>query len=477
MKQILRTSGIRLQAPAARCSRPSADWQGTHMKTAKKQHQGFSLRTFYLWMVILAIAMTIIMVYSTYHLTESFLNLSETTDSHIEMEKAANELMDASDYLTEKAQRFAGTGNMQFVEDYFVEAEQSARREKALDKMKDAPAYKTAYQYLQTAMDASLELMNLEYYGMKLVMEAKGYEYYPDALKNVELTKEDAALSAEEKMHRATYLLLSDDYYDLKSVIRTNMRHSLKEIENMTRRGEEESLNTLRLEMNIVRLIILLQTIGFLVVVWLTSRLGINPVLKAVDRIKDDDPLPEIGASEFRYLAQAYNKMYEVYKRSLENLNFKASHDELTGAYNRTGYDLLLSSIDRRTTYLLFFDIDKFKEINDQYGHPTGDAVLARFVYVLKKNFRSDDYICRIGGDEFCVFMVHADIKWKNLVTSKIRKIEAELAAGKDDVPAFTVSCGIAHGCQADDIASLVRMADEALYQTKNNGRNGYTFA
>ena len=447
------------------------------MKATKKEQKGLSLRTFYLWMVVAAIAMTAIMVYSTYHLTGSFLNLSEATDSHITMEKAANELMDASDYLTEKAQRFASTGNMQFVEEYFVESEETERREKALDKMKDAPGYETAYQYLQTAMNASIELMQLEYYGMKLVIEAKGYEYYPDALRNVELTEEDAALSAEKKMHRATQLLLSDDYYALKSVIQTNMRHSLKEIESMTRREEKASLNTLRLEMNIVRLIILLQTIGFLVVVWLTSRLGINPVLKAVDKIKDDDPLPEIGASEFRYLAQAYNKMYEVYKKSLENLNFKASHDELTGAYNRTGYDLLLSSIDHKTTYLLFFDVDKFKEINDSYGHPTGDAVLSRFVYVLKKNFRSDDYICRIGGDEFCVFMVHADIKWKDLVTSKIVKIQTELAAGKDDVPAFSVSCGIAHGSQAEDTASFVRLADEALYQTKKNGRNGYTFA
>ena len=114
------------------------------MKATKKEQKGLSLRTFYLWMVVAAIAMTAIMVYSTYHLTGSFLNLSEATDSHITMEKAANELMDASDYLTEKAQRFASTGNMQFVEEYFVESEETERREKALDKMKDAPGYETA---------------------------------------------------------------------------------------------------------------------------------------------------------------------------------------------------------------------------------------------------------------------------------------------------------------------------------------------
>ena len=169
--------------------------------------------------------------------------------------------------------------------------------------------------------------------------------------------------------------------------------------------------------------------------------------------------------------------MYDVYKRSLENLNFRASHDEMTGAYNRAGYELLLPTIDRNTTYILLFDVDTFKGINDQYGHQTGDRVLARFVYVLKKNFRADDYICRIGGDEFCVFMVHAEERWKDLLILKLEKIQAELSIAKEDLPGFTVSCGIAHGSRAKDTASLVRMADEALYQSKKDGRNRFTFA
>ncbi len=443
----------------------------------KKQHNGFSLRVFNIWMVVAAVIMTVLMVYSIYRLSASFLRMTRATESHIAMGKAATKLMDASDYLTEKAQRFAGTGNMQFLEEYFTEAKESTRREKALDKMNDDPLYDTAYQCLNSAMGASLELMNLEYYGMKLVIEAKGYEYYPEILEEVELSEEDAALNSDEKMRRATELLLSNDYYELKDTIRTNMKRSLKEIERLTREEEEASLKVLQLETNIVRLIILLQTIGLVVVVWVTSKLGIRPVLKAVERIKEDDPLPEIGASEFRYLAQAYNKMYDVYKRSLENLNFKASHDELTGAYNRAGYELLLPTIDLHATYMLLFDVDQFKGINDRYGHQTGDKILTRFVYVLKKNFRSDDYICRLGGDEFCVFMVHAEEKWKDLLIMKLKKVQAELSTAKEDLPGFTVSCGIAHGSKAKDTASLVRMADEALYRTKKNGRNGFTFA
>ena len=79
-----------------------------------------------------------------------------------------------------------------------------------------------------------------------------------------------------------------------------------------------------------MRIAIIIQTIGILAMIWLTTRLGINPVLKAVDRIRDDSPIPVTGANEFRYLARAYNQMYEAYKKSVERLNFKASHDELT---------------------------------------------------------------------------------------------------------------------------------------------------
>ena len=447
------------------------------MKARKKSKDGISLRSVYLWMIVAAVIMTIVLVYVTFHLTSSFLRLMNATNVHMELERAANELMDASDYLTEKALRFTADGNMQFLEEYFTEAKETSRREKALDKMDDDPEYDAAYSHLQDAMRYSLELMNQEYYAMKLVVEAKGYLYYPDTLQAVELSKSDSALSPEEKMRHATQLLLSEDYYTLKDHIRTSMYQCLKEIEGVTRKEELYSKDSLTKELNVVRVLFLIQIIGFLFVIWLTSRLGISPVLKAVEKIRDDDPLPEIGASEFRYLAQAYNKMYEVYRRSLENLNFKASHDELTGAYNRAGYDLLLSSLDLNTSYLLFFDIDQFKEINDAYGHPAGDSILTRFVYVLKKHFRSDDYICRIGGDEFCVFMVHAEEKWKSLVVSKVEKIRSELANPKDGLPGFTVSCGIAHGSHAEDTATLVRMADEALYQTKKNGRDGYTFS
>ena len=210
--------------------------------------------------------------------------------------------------------------------------------------------------------------------------------------------------------------------------------------------------------------------------IWLTSRLGINPVLRAVEKIKDDSPIPEMGANEFRYLARTYNKMYSVYKTSVEHLNYKASHDELTSVYNRSGYDLLLSALDFNTTYLLLFDIDDFKHINDTYGHEMGDLVLQRVAKTLSSYFRSDDYVCRIGGDEFVVFMVHSDEHQHALIASKINRINYELSKEEDGIQPTSISVGIAHGSGAETATILFEQADEALYETKRKGKHGYTF-
>lgn len=437
---------------------------------------GISLRTVYIWMVVVAMIITGLMIYSTFRLTSTFADMSEATDEYISLDKAAYELMDASDYLTEKVQRFTLDGNMEYLNDYFTEAFITNRRENAIAQMSKNPESATALAHLKEAMEASKSLMDREYYAMKLVIEAKGYTDYPEILKNLEISREDAALDPDEKMKLAAEMVLGEEYYRQKDVIRSNMKESLHELETLTRNEERSSVSNMRAEIRVGRFIILLQGLSILFMVWLTSRLGIKPILKAVDKIKEDNPLPEMGANEFRYLARTYNKMYSVYKKSVAKLNYKASHDELTGVYNRAGYDLLLSSIDLKSTFMLLIDVDDFKSINDTYGHEEGDRVLKKVADTLTGYFRSDDYICRIGGDEFVVFMVHAGEAQSKLIESKIKQINIELANKDDDLADSSISVGIAHGSQAKDPASMFKQADKALYETKRKGKSGYTF-
>lgn len=297
----------------------SVERQGDDMKKNKNPEGGISLRIVYVCIIIAAVIMMAIMIYATIHLTSSFLQLSSATEEHIDLERAANSMLNASDYLTEKAQRFTGNGNMQFLEEYFTEAKETSRREKALDKMDDKPEFEKAYQHLKDAVDYSLKLMNQEYYAMKLVIEAKGYLYYPDGLQAIELSQADSALPSEDKMRKATQLLLSNDYYNLKDKIRSSMKQCLKEIEAITMNEEGASKETLSRALKMVRILFLVQTVLFLLVLLLTSVLGINPVLKAKKRIKNGDPLNVNGAKEFRYLAHSYNNLYEANKKTAEN--------------------------------------------------------------------------------------------------------------------------------------------------------------
>lgn len=442
----------------------------------KIKKEGISLRAVYVWLVVMAMLMTGIMIYSTFLLTSTFNDMSETTDEYISLDKAAYELMDASDYLTEKVQRFTLDGNMEYLEDYFTEAFITNRREKAIAQMSEDPESAAALAQLKEAMNASKSLMEREYYAMKLVIEAKGYTDYPDVLKNMEISRKDAALSPEEKMKLAADMVLGEEYYSQKEIIRTNMKESLYELERLTRSEEQRSIKNVSSVMKIVRIVIVLQGVSILIVVWLTSKLGIKPILKAVERIKEDNPMPETGANEFRYLARAYNKMYSVYRKSVAKLNYKASHDELTGVYNRAGYDLLLSGLDLNSTYMLIIDVDDFKTINDTYGHETGDRILVKVAQTLSCYFRSDDYICRIGGDEFVVLMVHADENQNRLIESKLSQINIELANDNDSPAKVSVSVGISHGKDAKDVSFLFKHADEALYETKRRGKSGYTF-
>ena len=159
----------------------------------------------------------------------------------------------------------------------------------------------------------------------------------------------------------------------------------------------------------------------------------------------------------------------------------KASQmDALTGLYNKKVTEerineVLLEQPEAMHAFLIL-DLDRFKEVNDGYGHAAGDAVLREFAGLLRNYFRENDVIGRIGGDEFVVLMKNVDSKdsVRNRTGSLVQKIgELEFS----DMPEhITSSIGIAFAPkQGDCYMDLYKAADGALYETKRRGRNGYT--
>ena len=94
----------------------------------------------------------------------------------------------------------------------------------------------------------------------------------------------------------------------------------------------------------------------------------------------------------------------------------------------------------------------------------------------MKHTFRHEDYICRIGGDEFIVFMLHIEEQCKDLIQLKTEIITKRLSDTSDGVPRISVSIGVAFGADSPDIDALVKCADDALYEMKSAGRSGCVF-
>jgi diguanylate cyclase (GGDEF)-like protein/PAS domain S-box-containing protein len=161
-----------------------------------------------------------------------------------------------------------------------------------------------------------------------------------------------------------------------------------------------------------------------------------------------------------------------------EELRFRAHHDPLTGLPNRYCFvETLTSPTKERTecsTAVIFCDLDRFKEINDRYGHLTGDEILCETARRLRTAVRPGDLIARIGGDEFCVVCEGlTSVREALEIAERIRFAVGEpTRIGNDDI-VVGVSVGVAWSDgESIDGESLLRIADRAMYAAKSSGRN-----
>ena len=162
------------------------------------------------------------------------------------------------------------------------------------------------------------------------------------------------------------------------------------------------------------------------------------------------------------------------------NLTELATHDPLTGVFNRRGIDFLASQeiakIERTETNLTFVmvDIDYFKKVNDQFGHSVGDMLLVEFAKLIRTHLRPYDIFGRLGGEEFLIIFTNTKYDLALTITERIRKeIEDhgfELASTKIQITAsFGISNYVPEGATLD---KLILFADQALFRSKQLGRN-----
>lgn len=175
-----------------------------------------------------------------------------------------------------------------------------------------------------------------------------------------------------------------------------------------------------------------------------------------------------------------YRQNIDAQKKQERMMLEKMQMDSLSGLYNKASTQQQISKIllqDTSHLYAFFIlDIDRFKLVNDTFGHAMGDKVISDFSAKLKNQFRSDDLVGRIGGDEFVVFVPAPSHEW---VISKAQKLVSELAFefnSQFEEGRVTTSIGIALSPDfGKDFETLYKNADIALYLTKKKGRNGFT--
>lgn len=191
--------------------------------------------------------------------------------------------------------------------------------------------------------------------------------------------------------------------------------------------------------------------------------------------------LTVIGA-QFSRLREQLSEKNRQLTESLERINELATHDELTGAFNRRQFMQLLSeereraNRTRQTFSVAIFDLDHFKSVNDRFGHLAGDAVLKEFCELVRGGMRTTDRFARYGGEEFVMLMPATTLAESAAIAVERIRAAAEHKDWGPILPghAVTTSAGVAIYRSNESIEELLARADAALYEAKNGGRNRY---
>ena len=194
---------------------------------------------------------------------------------------------------------------------------------------------------------------------------------------------------------------------------------------------------------------------------------------------------------EIGELAKNFNVMLDKLYQSHDELNeqknflaYKAHHDELTGLPNRALFNyrlefaLIKASRKQSVVAVFFLDLDRFKDINDTYGHNVGDEVLKVFAQRLKESIRAEDTLARMGGDEFMIIIEdHVNPNTSKVVAQKIIDAMKEPIKVETDTIKLSTSIGIAlYDKDAQESHELIKNADLAMYDAKQSGRDNFKF-
>lgn len=445
----------------------------------KKQVRGIRISTVNIVMILISCVLYVLLITATIRVSERYKDVHGSMDDYIDFEGNEALLADGSAYLTDQVRLYTVTMEPEYMENYFTEANVNRRRETALEQLKADYEGNEAYEYLMEALKHSNDLMNDEIYAMRLISEAQGYpeDRLPEEVKAVSLNAEDQGLTRDEMIQRAREIVFGSAYQEAKTRISDSVDSSMESIHEITHQkmlGDADALEaTMTVQRRLISVLFVETVATFLLIILLI----IKPLRVYVNCIKEEKMMEITGSYEFKYLALTYNDIFEIKNANEAMLRYRAEHDPLTGIVNRGGFEQLKNMFRLKGGALgfLIIDVDKFKLVNDGYGHEVGDQVLKKVAGLLKEEFRATDYPARIGGDEFSVILPGMTEETRGVVERKVAEMNDRLMHPDDGLPQVSLSVGGAFSENGftDD---LYKKADAALYVVKENGRCGCRF-
>ena len=439
------------------------------MNQEQNKQSGIHLSRLNVFFIVIGIIIALLMTFSMYQTTVSFHQIVSVTESYLSSQQTAGMLKNISDGMQEKCVAFIHSGTPDLTHAYFGQYSAISSQLEAYSSIQDSDASEN--EFMAAALNTFETKKETEIRAMRLMADIlpMGMEAFPEQLQAVSLSPEDQALTPEAKKALALSLVTSEEYLSYSKTISDAVDDSHRIASEKGKNRAVQTEKNVRVVINRQIILVLLCVVVAVLALIMNRFLIIRPIQKSVDNLDRREPIPVQGSYEVRHLAQVYNDVLKDNVEKTAALSHAATHDALTGLYNRAAFDKIYVEYSRGHTGIMIADVDHFKQYNDEYGHDIGDRVLQHVADKLTEHFRTGDFICRIGGDEFCIIMPDVFHSQAPAMAEKIRTINKELAEIGEGLPPISISAGFAFWDRPNPKNSLLKDADEVLLKIKKD--------
>ena len=437
------------------------------MNQEQNKHSGIRLSRLNFFFIIVGLVIAVLMIYSMIQTSNSFRQIVSVTESYLSSQQTAGMLKNISDEMSEKCVAFVHSGTPDLTYAYFGQYEAITAQVESDSSLQESGASED--EFMAKALNTFETMKQTEIRAMRLVADTlpMGMEAFSPRLQAVSLSAEDAALSPEEKKALALSLISSEEYLSCSKTIAGAVDDSHRIASEKGKNRAVQTEQNVRGVINTQTVLVLLFLAVAVLALIMNRFLIIRPIQRSVDNLDRREPIPVQGSYEVRHLAQVYNDVLKDNVEKAAALSYAASHDALTGLYNRAAFDKVYQQYKDGHTGVMIADVDHFKQYNDEFGHDVGDHVLKIVADKLTEHFRTGDFICRIGGDEFCVIMPDIPHSQSDTMVEKIRTINKELAELGEGLPPISLSAGFAFWDRPNPKGDLLKDADFVLLKLK----------